>query len=59
MAGEPDLSSTVRFQVEHEIKFHGKLYEISGSETIKKFQNMLLLVFEYVHSSELLVKMSP
>lgn len=56
VAGEPDLSSTVRFQVEHEIKFHGKLYEISGNETFKKFQNMLLLVFEYVHSSELLDK---
>jgi len=33
-----------------------KLYEISGNETFKKFQNMLLLVFEYVHSSGLLRK---
>ena len=56
VATEPDLSSTHQFQVEHEIKFHGKLYEISGNETLKKFQKMLLLVFDYVHNSGLLTK---
>lgn len=56
VANEPDLSSTLQFQVEHEIKFHGKLYEISGNETLKKFQKMLLLAFEYVHNSGLLKK---
>lgn len=56
VANEPDLSSTVQFQVQHEINFHGKLYEISGNGTFNKFQNMLLLVFEYVHSSGLLKK---
>lgn len=59
VASEPDLSSTVQFQVQHELKFHGKLYEISGNETFKKFQNMLLLGFEYVHSSGLLKKDVP
>lgn len=56
VANEPDLSSTVQFQVQHEINFHGKLYEITGNGTFNKFQNMLLLVFEYVHSSGLLKK---
>lgn len=56
VGSEPDLSSTVQFQIEHEIKFHGKLYEISGNETFKKFQNLLLPVFEHVHSSGLLKK---
>jgi len=56
VASEPDLSSTVQFQIEHEIKFHGKLYEVSGNETFKKFQNLLLPVFEHVHSSGLLKK---
>lgn len=56
VANEPDLSSTLQFQVEHEIKFHGKLYEISGNETLKKFQKMLLLAFEYVQNSGLLKK---
>lgn len=56
VANEPDLSITLQFQVEHEIKFHGKLYEISGNETLKKFQKMLLLAFEYVQNSGLLKK---
>lgn len=56
VANEPDLSDTMQFQVQHEINFHGKLYEISGNETLKKFQKMLLPVFDYVHSSGLLTK---
>lgn len=56
VANEPDLSATHRFQIEHEIKFHGKLYEITGNDTLKKFQKMLLPVFDYVHSSGILKK---
>lgn len=56
VANEPDLSSTHQFQIQHEVNFHGKLYEISGNETLKKFQKMLLLVFDYVHHSGLLKK---
>lgn len=56
VAIEPDLSATMQFQIFHEINFHGKLYEISGNETLKKFQKMLLPVFDYVHSSGLLKK---
>jgi GntR family transcriptional regulator, transcriptional repressor for pyruvate dehydrogenase complex len=56
VASEPDVSATHQFQIEQEIKFHGKLYEITGNETLKKFQKMLLPVFDYVHSSGLLKK---
>jgi len=56
VANEPDLSATHTFQIEHEIKFHGKLYEITGNDTLKKFQKMLLPVFDYVHSSGILKK---
>ncbi|GAA4441618.1 GntR family transcriptional regulator [Pontibacter saemangeumensis] len=56
VASEPDLSATHTFQIEHEIKFHGKLYEITGNDTLKKFQRMLLPVFDYVHSSGILKK---
>ncbi|MBF9252703.1 FadR family transcriptional regulator [Pontibacter sp. 172403-2] len=56
VAKEPDLSDRLQFQIQHEINFHGKLYEISGNETLKKFQKMLLPVFDYVHSSGLLKK---
>ena len=56
VADEPAVSETFKFQIEHEILFHGKLYEITGNETLKKFQKMLLPVFDYVHSSGLLKK---
>lgn len=42
----------IPFRVKHEIAFHGKLYQMSGNETLMRFQNMLLPVFEYVVSEE-------
>lgn len=53
---EPDATQDYLFNIEHEIAFHGKLYEIAGNETLKKFQRMLLPVFDYVHHSGLLKK---
>lgn len=53
---EPDATQDYLFNIEHEIAFHGKLYEIAGNETLKKFQAMLLPVFDYVHHSGLLKK---
>ena len=40
------------FRVNSEIAFHGKLYEITGNETLKRFQIMLLPVFDYVIKNE-------
>ncbi|WP_223816134.1 FadR/GntR family transcriptional regulator [Adhaeribacter rhizoryzae] len=56
VANEPTHTESYQFQIQHEITFHGKLYEISGNETLKKFQKMLLPVFDYVHKSGLLKK---
>jgi DNA-binding FadR family transcriptional regulator len=53
---EPDVTDHHLFNIGHEIAFHGKLYEITGNETLKKFQKMLLPVFDYVHHSGLLGK---
>ncbi|MBS1503454.1 MAG: FadR family transcriptional regulator [Bacteroidetes bacterium] len=53
---EPDESSHELFMIDQEIRFHGKLYDITGNETLKKFQKMLLPVFDYVHHSGLLKK---
>lgn len=58
VANEPGSSDQMIFQIEHEIAFHGKLYEITRNETMKKFQRMLLPVFDYVHQSGLLRKHS-
>lgn len=53
---EPPATQHHLFNIEHEIAFHGKLYEITGNENMKKFQSMLLPVFDYVHHSGLLKK---
>jgi len=44
------------FDVEYEVRFHGKLYEITGNEILKGFQELLLPVFNYVYSSGLINK---
>ena len=56
---EPKITDQHLFNISHEIAFHGKLYEITGNETLKKFQKMLLPVFDYVHHSGLLGKETP
>ncbi|MVN20428.1 FadR/GntR family transcriptional regulator [Mucilaginibacter arboris] len=56
VASEPKKSQNHLFQIEQEIKFHGKLYDITGNQTLKNFQKMLLPVFDYVHHSGLLKK---
>jgi len=54
VAKEPLNSDNTIFDIETEIAFHGKLYEITGNTILKEFQNMLLPIFQYVHSSGLL-----
>lgn len=56
---EPTVTDQHLFNISHEVAFHGKLYEITGNETMKKFQKMLLPVFDYVHHSGLLGKAIP
>ncbi|GAB2770923.1 GntR family transcriptional regulator [Rhabdobacter roseus] len=56
VADEPVNTEEVIFDAEKEIRFHGKLYEITGNRTLKRFQRMLLPTFEYVHNSGILKK---
>jgi DNA-binding FadR family transcriptional regulator len=51
VASEPDASQDVLFDVDHEIRFHGKLYQISGNNTLMDFQTILLPAFRYVYDS--------
>lgn len=53
---EPPTTQNHIFNIDHEIAFHGKLYDITCNNTLKKFQKMLLPVFDYVHNSGLLKK---
>lgn len=51
---ETNPKSDKIFDINYEVKFHGKLYEITGNETLKDFQNLLLPVYNYIYSSGLL-----
>lgn len=42
----------IRFTLDKEIAFHGKLYQMSNNITLQKFQNLLLPVFDYVYLKE-------
>ncbi|MCK3683216.1 FCD domain-containing protein [Maribellus sp. YY47] len=53
---EPTASEDVLFDIEHEIKFHGKLYDITKNETLINFQNVLLPAFNYVYDSGIINK---
>jgi DNA-binding FadR family transcriptional regulator len=53
---ETDLTENTLFDVDYEILFHSRLYEITGNQTLKGFQQMLLPVFSYVYTSGLINK---
>jgi len=53
---EPAITQYHLFNINHEIAFHSRLYEITKNESLKKFQKLLLPVFDYVHNSGLLKK---
>lgn len=48
---EKEEANTVVFSLKNEIAFHGKLYEMSRNSTLKRFQDLLLPVFNYVHEN--------
>ncbi|GAB3252442.1 GntR family transcriptional regulator [Larkinella harenae] len=56
VADEPANTEDMIFDADMEIRFHGKLYEITGNRTLKRFQRMLLPAFDYVHNSGILKK---
>ena len=40
------------FRIKNEIAFHGKIYQMTGNETLMRFQNMLLPIFGYLVALE-------
>ena len=40
------------FRIKHEIAFHGKIYQMTGNDTMQRFQTMLLPIFGYVMEVE-------
>lgn len=51
---EPDHSDNILFDIDHEMRFHGKLYKMTGNDTLEGFQNLLLPAFQEVYNSGLL-----
>ena len=49
-------SKDTLFDIDHEVRFHGKLYEMTRNETLRGFQKMLMPVFNYAYSSGLINK---
>ena len=45
-------SRTRAISINSEVKFHGKLYEIAGNNTVKRMQSILWPVFEYLENME-------
>jgi GntR family transcriptional regulator, transcriptional repressor for pyruvate dehydrogenase complex len=58
VADEPEQADSV-FASDFEVRFHGKLYAISGNQTLRSFQAMLLPVFAYVHENGRLKSIEP
>ena len=50
---ENEDTEPIIFSLENEVAFHGKLYQMSGNNTLQRFQNLLLPVFNYVHDHKL------
>lgn len=49
---EATATQRIRFSLEKEIAFHGKLYQMSDNITLQKFQDLLLPAFNYVYLKE-------
>ena len=50
---ESETNGTV-FEVEHEIAFHGKLYELTGNKTLSRLQSLLLPSFQYAYDNHII-----
>jgi DNA-binding FadR family transcriptional regulator len=50
---EPLSAKHKMFEASYEIAFHGKLYQITKNETLKKFQGLLLPIFDFVEKSSI------
>lgn len=51
---EPESTGDVLFDIDHEVEFHGKLYQITNNYTLMNFQTILLPAFNYVYDSGLI-----
>lgn len=53
---EPTHSASMVFNVDQEMRFHGKLYMMSGNKTMMDFQHLVLPVFQVVYNTRFVKK---
>ncbi len=51
---EANHSESVLFDMNQELQFHGKLYQMTGNDTLEDFQTLFLPAFQYVYSAGML-----
>lgn len=49
--GEPEDTENVLFDIEHETRFHGKLFQITQNRTLMEFQKVLITAFNHAYDS--------
>lgn len=52
IASKQEVSGENTFLIQNEIEFHGKLYRMTGNDTMMRFQSLLLPIFGYVLTQE-------
>ncbi len=57
-ANDPKTTS-LKVRLNYEIEFHSKLYKMSGNETLQRFQNLLLPIFNYMMEQEAKLEKKP
>lgn len=48
IASSHSTSGSAQFVLQQEVKFHGKLYEITHNKSLQRFQKLLLPVFQHI-----------
>lgn len=57
-AKDPSTKS-LKVRLKYEVEFHGKMYEMSGNDTLTRFQAMLLPIFNYMMELESKLEKKP
>ena len=58
-AEDPTCQDSQQVRSAYEIEFHGKLYQMTGNDTLTRFQSMLLPVFNYMMEVESSLQKEP
>ncbi|MEQ8473694.1 MAG: GntR family transcriptional regulator [Marinoscillum sp.] len=58
-AADPLCAGSIKTRLGYEIEFHSHLYQMSGNDTLNRFQSLLLPVFHYMMEQEAKLQKKP